>query len=218
MEEELLKISEAVKTGDAEQAVELAQEALRAGIDPVRIINEALSKALKEVGELFERGEYFLPDMIAGAQAATSVSAILQQQIIQQGRKTEGIGRVLIGTVQGDIHSIGKDIVSIMMRAAGFEVIDLGVDVSAQRFLEKVGEARPHLVGMSALLTSTMDVQREVIDRLEESGLRSNVKVMVGGAPVTESWAKQIRADAYAADAVDAIRKTKLMMLQTDKN
>jgi 5-methyltetrahydrofolate--homocysteine methyltransferase len=212
MEGTLLAISEAIRTGDLERAVKLVQEALKASIDPVTIINEALSKGLREIGELFERGEYFLPDMIAGAQAATSVSAMLEQQIIQQGGKTETIGRVLIGTVQGDIHSIGKDIVSIMMKAVGFEVADLGVDVSAQKFVDEVDKAKPRLLGLSALLTSTMDVQKEVIEALVGKKLRSNVKVIVGGAPVTESWAKQIGADAYGADAVEATRKARSLI------
>ena len=150
--------------------------------------------------------------MIAGADAAMAASRVLKPKILGRGKDMKTVGKFVIGTFQGDIHSIGKDIVAMMLRAAAFEVIDLGVDVPAARFAEEVQKSKPDLLGLSALLTSTMDVQKEVINELDRRRSRTNVKVVVGGAPLTKSWAKAIGADAYGADAVEAIREAKALV------
>ncbi len=204
--EELLKrMEEAVKAYDEEEARRLAEEAIRMGLDPVEALEHGLAKGLREVGDRFGRGEAFITELIAAAQAMEAGAEILNREIERRGAAREAVGRFLIGTVEGDIHSIGKNIVATMLKAAGFEVIDIGVDVPTQTFVEKVRELKPDILGLSALMTTTMMKQKEVIEALREAGLRDQVKVIIGGAPVTEEWAREIGADAVGLDAASAV-------------
>ncbi len=204
--EELLKrMEEAVKAYDEDEARRLAEEAVRMGLDPVEALEQGLAKGLREVGDRFGRGEAFITELIAAAQAMEAGAEILNREIERRGAAREAVGRFLIGTVEGDIHSIGKNIVATMLKAAGFEVIDIGVDVPTQTFVEKVQELKPDILGLSALMTTTMMKQKEVIEALKEAGLRDQVKVIIGGAPVTEEWAREIGADAVGLDAASAV-------------
>ena len=204
--EEIIKeLGEAVKDYDEDRARRLAEEAVEMGIDPVDALEEGLAKALREVGDRFGRCEAFITELIAAAQAMEAGAEILNEEIARQGASRRVVGRFLIGTVEGDIHSIGKNIVTTMFLAAGFEVFDLGVDVPTGVFVEKVRELKPDILGLSALMTTTMMRQREVIDALWEAGLREGVKVIVGGAPVSEEWVDEIGADACGLDAGSAV-------------
>ena len=206
-EQEVIEgLRRAVREYDPDLAREYAQKAVEAGIDPVKALEEGLAKALREIGDKFGRGEIFLTELVAAAQAMEAGAEVLKKKIMEAGR-AEYVGRFLIGTVEGDIHSLGKGIVAAMLMAAGFEVIDLGEDVPTQVFVEKVRELKPDILGLSALMTTTMAKQKEVIDALKAAGLRDKVKVIVGGAPVTDEWAKQIGADACGMDATDAVRR-----------
>lgn len=204
-EEFLKRMEEAVKAYDEEEARRLAEEAVRMGLDPVEALEQGLAKGLREVGDRFGRGEAFITELIAAAQAMEAGAEILNREIERRGAAREAVGRFLIGTVEGDIHSIGKNIVATMLKAAGFEVIDIGVDVPTQTFVEKVREFKPDILGLSALMTTTMMKQKEVIEALREAGLRDQVKVIIGGAPVTEEWAREIGADAVGLDAASAV-------------
>jgi len=183
----------------------LVAEALEAGCPPLNVVERGMRPGMEEVGKRFERGEYFLPELIV---AADIFQGVLSRYVLPLlPRESRFLGRVVIGTVRGDIHDIGKNLVAAMLRASGFEVIDLGVDVPPERFVEAVREYKPDIVGMSALLTTTMLEMRNVIEALRAAGFRDKVKVIVGGAPVTEDYAREIGADAYARDAVEAVRK-----------
>jgi corrinoid protein of di/trimethylamine methyltransferase len=181
-------------------------KAVEAGIDPVVALEEGLAKALKEVGDRFGRGDAFITELIAAAQAMEAGADVLNEEITKRGVSRKAVGRFLIGTVEGDIHSIGKNIVKTMLTSAGFEVFDLGEDVPAGVFVEKVREVSPDILGLSALMTTTMVKQREVIEALEEAGLRDGVKVIVGGSPVTDDWVEEIGADACGLDAGSAVK------------
>ena len=202
----LEELGEAVRNFDEEGARRLAREAVEGGVDPVEALEEGLAKALREVGDRFGRGEAFITELIAAAQAMEAGAEVLNREIARRGASRKAVGRFLIGTVEGDIHSIGKNIVVTMLRAAGFEVIDLGVDVPTRVFVEKVRELKPDILGLSALMTTTMAKQREVIDALREAGLRADVKVILGGAPVTEEWVEEVGADACGLDAGSAVK------------
>ena len=204
--EEILKeLGEAVRDYDEGRARSLAEEAVEMGMDPVEALEEGLARALREVGGRFGRGEAFITELIAAAQAMEAGAEILNKEITRRGASRRAIGRFLIGTVEGDIHSIGKNIVATMLRAAGFEVYDLGVDVPVGVFVEKVRELKPDILGLSALMTTTMMKQREVIDALRGAGLREGLKVIVGGAPVSKEWVDEIGADACGLDAGSAV-------------
>jgi corrinoid protein of di/trimethylamine methyltransferase len=210
-EETLAKLTQAVIDGEPEDAEDLARQALEAGLDPLHCINEGLTPGIDRVGELFATGEYFLPDLIIGGDAMKAALAVLEPALAgDQERKV--LGRVVLGTVEGDLHEIGKTLVGTMLTANGFEVMDIGVDRPAAEFVSAVKETEATLVGASALLTTTMLHQQEVIEALREAGLREQVKVMVGGAPVTESWAEKIGADGYAEDAISAIDLAKRLV------
>jgi len=177
------------------------------GIDPVEALEEGLAKPLREVGDRFETGEAFITELIASAEVMEAGSEVLNREIARRGANRKSVGRFLIGTVEGDIHSIGKNIVSTLLIASGFEVIDLGTDVPTWTFVEKVKELEPDILGLSALMTTTMVKQKEIIGALMDLGLRSGVKIIVGGAPVTEEWVTQIGADAAGYDAGNAVQK-----------
>ncbi len=192
--------------GDPEATVALTQEALAAGIEPMAIIREGLMPGMNAVGDKFSCGEYFLPDLIIAADGMRSAMDLLEPELRLRQQTVESPGTVILGTVAGDIHEIGKSLVGTMLSANGFKVHDLGVNVPTNNFIQKVRETDATLIGLSALLTTTMTVQREIIQELTEAGLRSKVKVMVGGAPVTRSWAEEIGADGYAEDALGAVQ------------
>lgn len=199
-------LEEAVRTFDSERARVLSEKAIETGIDPVEVLEEGLAKALREIGDRFGRGDAFITELIAAAQVMEAGSEVLNKEIKRRGASRKSVGRFLIGTVEGDIHSIGKNIVKTMLTAAGFEVIDLGIDVKAETFVEKAREHEPDIIGLSALMTTTMIKQREVIEALIAAELRKRAKVIVGGAPVTEEWVEEIGADACGLDAGSAVQ------------
>lgn len=201
----LQSLYRAIVEGRPEEAPRLAEEALAAGLQPLEIIEKACVPAIEEVGRLWETGDYFLPELIAGAEAMKSAMTVLQQALKSSGQRLKSCGRVVIGTVEGDIHDIGKNLVASMLRASRFEVIDLGADVKAEKFVETAAREKADIIAMSALLTTTMLNQKKVIALLQEKGLRENFKVMVGGAPVTEKFAREIGADGYGESAVQAV-------------
>jgi trimethylamine corrinoid protein len=202
----LEELGEAVRNFDEELSRSLAERAVEMDIDPVEALEEGLTKALREVGDRFGRGDAFITELIAAAQAMEAGAEILNEEIAKRGASRRAIGRFLIGTVEGDIHSIGKNIVATMLSAAGFEVIDIGVDAATETFVDKVRELKPDILGLSALMTTTMTKQRDVIEALRAGGLREGVKVIVGGAPVTEDWVEEIGADACGMDAGSAVQ------------
>jgi 5-methyltetrahydrofolate--homocysteine methyltransferase len=203
MSKEILNsIKESLINLDLDRTIDFVKKAIEYGVKPLDIIN-SMADGMKVVGDMYERGVYFVADLIVASEIFKEVMNILEPLIMRE--KLKPIGRVVIGTVEGDIHDIGKNLVATMLRANGFEVIDLGVDVSPQKFVEAVKQYKPDIVGMSALLTSTMVNMKKVIEALEKEGLRDKVKVIVGGAPLTEKFAKEIGADAYGENAVIAV-------------
>ena len=203
----LEQLRKAIQEYDVDQAKHFSEEAIKGGLDPTEIIKRGPAVVLKEIGEKFACGELFLPELVAAGQAGEASIAVLNEEISRRSESTESLGKVVIGTVSGDVHSIGKNIVATMLRVAGFDVTDLGVDVPTDIFIQTVKELKPDILGLSALVTTTMDEQRKIIIRLKEEGLRRKVKVMVGGAPVTLEWAKEIGADCVGLDAQDAVEK-----------
>jgi corrinoid protein of di/trimethylamine methyltransferase len=201
----LSKITACIIEGEPDEVVELTQQALDAGLEPLSIINEGLVPGMNVVGEKFQSGEYFLPHLIIAANGMQQSMALLEPELTSRQQHVDVAGTLVIGSVAGDIHEIGKSLVATMMSASGFQVYDLGVDVATADFVSKVKETGANLLGLSALLTTTMTVQREVIEALEEAGIRDQVKVILGGAPVSQEWADSIGADGYAEDAVGAI-------------
>jgi corrinoid protein of di/trimethylamine methyltransferase len=202
----LSKLTNSLVEGDPDATVETTRQALAAGIEPMRIIKEGLVPGMNIVGEKFSTGEYFLPDLIIAADGMQQAMELLEPELAARNQSVETTGTVVIGTVKGDIHEIGKTLVATMLSANGFKVIDLGVDVPTQKFVEMVKQTGANILGMSALLTTTMTVQREVIQALKAAGIREQVKVIVGGAPVTRSWAQDIGADGFAEDAMSAVQ------------
>ena len=188
---------------------ELVNQALEDGVEPKEIVIESLTKSMEEVGEKFERDEYLIPDMLASAECVGVAMDILSPYLMKAGVKSKG--KFVIATVAGDLHDIGKNIVAIMLKGAGYQVIDLGTDVSAERIIGAVKENEAPFVGLSALLTTTMRVMGEVVKKLEQEGLRDRVKVLIGGAPASAAFAQEIGADAYCKDAFDAIDVLKTM-------
>ena len=212
-------LREAVLNYDVDGAIKAAQDTVTAGADPVKAIEEGLSKAMKTVGDRFEAGEVFLTELMIAAEAMKQAIAILKPAISKGSTKMrEPLGKVLIGTVEGDIHDIGKNLVGTMLTVAGFEIVDLGADVLTKTFIEKAKEVRPDILGMSALLTTTMARMPEVMAGLEKEHLRREVKVMVGGTPVSEAWAKEIGADGYAAEALGAVAVTRQNLNKRSSN
>lgn len=203
MEEVLKKLFDAVLEGNFEGVTINVQASLKAGIDPDVILNDGMIAAMREVGALFEAGEYYVPEMLIAARAMQSGMSLLKPHLQKTEQKSNG--KVLIGTVKGDLHDIGKNLVALMLEGAGYEIIDLGVDVPAEEFVKKATELKPDIIGMSALLTTTMQSMRTTLDALSAAGLRNHVKVIIGGAPVTEAYAQQIEADGYSPDASRAV-------------
>lgn len=197
---------------DGSKAVNLAKEVVEKGIDPVKAIESGYAQGLSIVGDRFEVGELFLPELMAAAKAMEDVLRILEPEIEKKKKTKKTLGRVVIGTVEGDIHEIGKNIVAAMFFANGFEVFDLGKDVPAGSFIGKAQEVGADIIACSALLSTTMAMQVRVIEKLTSQGIRNRVKIMVGGAPVTEDWAKSIGADGYAENAVKAVSIAKNLL------
>ena len=213
MSEELFKqMAQSVIDGDPDQAQALAQQAIDTGIDPLEAINKGYTGGMDIVGELYSTGEYFLPDLILGGEAMKAALAVLEPALKAGGRQRQVLGTIVLGTVKGDIHEIGKALVGSMLSANGFQVYDLGIDIEADQFVARVREHNADIVALSALLTTTMLHQRDVIEHLVEAGLRDRVKVMVGGSPVTQTWADQIGADGFAEDAAGAVTVAKRLM------
>ena len=206
---DLGRIYDGVVSGNQEVVSEGVRAALDAGESPSTLLFECLIPAMSEVGERFERNEFFVPEMLIAARAMQAGMTLLKPLLADSG--VEPIGKVAIGTVKGDLHDIGKNLVAIMIEGAGFEVLDLGVDTLPARFVEAIQHGAG-LVAMSALLTTTMPSMKTTIDALVESGLRDQVKVLIGGAPVTQAYADQIGADGYAPDASSAARKAKALL------
>ena len=198
------KLAQAVIDGEPEDAEALAKEALALGMDPLACITEGLTKGIQEVGKLFASGEYFLPELIIGADAMKVALDILEPELVGD-QKREVVGRVVLGTVEGDLHEIGKTLVGTMLTANGFQVTDIGVDKKPEEFIAAIKDAGADIVGASALLTTTMLQQKKLIEAIDQAGLKGQVKVMIGGAPVTENYAKEIGADGYAEDAISAV-------------
>ncbi len=203
MEEVLQKLYNAVLEGDFDGVKTNVPAALEAGLDPNVVLNEGMIAAMREVGARFEAGDYYVPEMLIAARAMQSGMTLLKPHLQKSDQKSNG--RVLIGTVKGDLHDIGKNLVGLMLEGAGYEIIDLGVDVPAEEFVKKATELKPDVVGMSALLTTTMQSMRTTLDALTAAGLRNHIKVIIGGAPVTEAFAQQIEADGFSPDASRAV-------------
>ena len=205
-------IKQAHINSDAETIPVLTEKASQEGFEPLDIIDKALVVGMQVVGEKYECGEYFLPHLIISASGMKKAMEILEPHLQSRNQEIKKAGIVVIGTVQGDIHEIGKTLVATILSANGFEVHDLGVDVSIDKFIEAVREHNANVVGLSALLTTTMTVQRDIIEALKEHGLREKVKVIIGGAPVNKNWAEKIGADGFADDAMRAVAVLKELL------
>jgi len=205
-------MSQSVIDGEPEQAEELAQKAISLDLDPLEVIDYGYTHGMNVLGDRFARGEVFLPHLVMGGEAMKAAIAVLEPELARRQQQRQVLGKVVIGTVAGDIHEIGKSLVATMLSANGFQVFDLGVDVPIATFVEKARELEADIVGLSALLTTTMLNQGKVIESFQEAGLREKVKVIVGGAPVSQSWAEEIGADGYSENAVGAVALAKELM------
>jgi len=205
-------MTRSILDGEAEDAADLARQALAQGLDPLAAINQGYVPGIQQVGQEFSCGDAFLPELVMAGEAMKAAIAVLEPEMARQGVERSLEGRVVIGTVHGDIHDIGKTLVGTLLAAHGFEVHDLGVDVEVTRFVETARAVKADIVGLSALLTTTMVVQRDVIEALEDAGLRPSVRVMVGGAPVTRQWAAEIGAEGYSEDAAGAVQVARQLM------
>ena len=206
------EMTDAVIAGLPDKARQLASEALGAGVDPLSAIDQGFKPGMDVVGEGFAKGELFIPDLMMSGEAMKAAIATLEPEMLKRKQQRQVLGRVVIGTVQGDIHEIGKTLVATMLSASGFEVHDVGVDVSAQQFVDTVRDVGADVVGLSALLTTTILNQEVVIQNLKESGLREQVKVIIGGVPASQEWADEIGADGYAENATEAADVVKLLV------
>jgi corrinoid protein of di/trimethylamine methyltransferase len=206
------KMGQSIINCDKDEAVRLAEMVLEKGIDPVVAIEEGFVKGIQTVGDLFGRGEIFVPDLVMAAEAMAAATGVLEDAIKQSGKRVKYLAKGIAGAVEGDIHDIGIRLVTTMLVGNGFEIIFLGADIPSSLFVEKAKELEPDLVLLSALMTTTMPEQKEVIDSLKGAGIRKRVKVLVGGAPVSQDWADQIGADGYAENAVAAVEVVKRLM------
>jgi 5-methyltetrahydrofolate--homocysteine methyltransferase len=196
--------------GNAPAVLELTNDALTQGMEPQTLLFDALIPSLEEVGARFERGDFFVPEMLIAGRAMAGAMEVLRPLLAETGVQT--IGKFLMGTVKGDVHDIGKNLVNIMLEGAGFEVIDLGVQVAPEKFVAAINEHKPDIVGFSAFLTTTMPMFKANMNALQKAGIRDTVAVMVGGAPVTQEYADAVGADGYAADASATVKKAKELM------
>ena len=213
MSEDLFqKMAQSILDGDSEIAIFLAKQAVQNGVDPLDAISRGFVLGVNQVGENFACGQAFLPELVMAGEAMKAAVATLEPEMQRRGTTRQVLGKVVLATVEGDIHEIGKTLVGTMLSASGFQVYDLGVDVPAKKIIEKVKEVDADLVGLSALLTTTMVKQKEVIGELDKLGLRKKVKVIVGGAPVTREWVQKIEADGYSEDAIGAVGLAKRLV------
>jgi corrinoid protein of di/trimethylamine methyltransferase len=208
--EDLKKLHDAILEGDATAAHEITEKALAAGVDPMQLVNDHMIPAMGEVGRRFECNEFFVPELLIAARAMKSALSLVRPLLAASG--TQPAGRVAVGTVKGDLHDIGKNLVAAMLEGNGFEVIDLGVNVSPEQFIASVREKGANVVAMSALLTTTMPAMRTTIDALKQAGVRDQVKVLIGGAPITQKYADEIGADGYSDNAVGAVSAAKKVL------
>lgn len=207
------EIRDSVLSMDSDDLMDTVRKALSRGIDPISIVDDGLARGLRVVGRKFEEGEFFLIELVTAAEAAQRViKEILQPEIGKRKAKRRSLGKIVLGTVEGDIHNIGKNIVGAMLFAAGFEVYDLGVDVPVAEFVKKAREVDADVVGASALLSTTRLVQKDIVQALVEEGIREKVKVIFGGAPVTEEWVEEIGGDGYAENGVEAVDVVKRLL------
>lgn len=204
---DLEKLYEAILAGDADTAIEITEAAIASELDPEVLVTGRMIPAMDEVGRRFGAGEYFVPDLLIAARAMNGALTLLRPLLAAKGVKP--LGRVVIGTVKGDMHDIGKGLVASMLEGGGFEVIDLGVDVAAEKFVSEVRETNADVLALSALLTTTMPAMKEVIKAMRESGLTDQCKVIIGGAPVTQQYADSVGADGYSGDANGAVTLTR---------
>ena len=207
---DLNKLYDAILTGDQKTAIAVTEQALAENTEPALLINQAMIPAMNEAGRRFECEDYFVPELLLAARAMKGSLALIRPLLAASG--TEPVGRVIIGTVKGDLHDIGKNLVASMLEGGGFEVIDLGADVTVDKFVAAVKEKNPHLICMSALLTVTMPAMKTTIQALRDAGIRESVKIMIGGAPVTAEYAAEIGADGYADNASTAVRKARELL------
>jgi len=206
------EIVNAVLSFDGDKVTEVTKKALKEGQDPVKIVDE-LTKALRIVGKKFEDGEFFLMHLVAAAEPVQRViKDILEPEMMKKKEARKSLGKVVLGTVAGDIHDIGKNIVGAMLFAAGFEVYDIGKDIPPEQFVSKAKEVNANLVGASALLSTSLPMQREIVEGIVAAGLRDKVKLIFGGAPVTEEWVKEIGGDGYAENAIEAVNVAKRLL------
>lgn len=210
MSEKICGLRDSLVNLDSGKVKENVKSALGTGIEPLEIVN-SLADGMRKVGERYEAGEYFLPELMVAGEIMKEAMVIVTPYL-KNLERLQRMGKVVFGTVEGDLHDIGKNIVKTMLIGAGFEVVDLGADVSAKNFVESVRNERPNIVAMSALLTSTMDKMKEVVDELKREGLRKGVKILIGGAPIDEEFAGRMGADAHGKDAIDAVRKAKILV------
>lgn len=206
----LQEISEALIVGNAKKVRELVEQALKEGVSPKEILDKALVPGMNVVGEKFKNNEYYVPEVLIAARAMHAGMDLIKPLLTQTGATY--VGKVVIGTVRGDLHDIGKNLVAMMLEGAGFQIIDLGVDVPPEKFVEVAKNENANIVAMSALLTTTMLAMRDTINALKEAGIRDKVKVMIGGAPVTQRYADEIGADGYAPDAATAVEKARELL------
>ncbi len=204
---DLKKLYDAVVSGDAKATHAITQQALAEGVDPLKLVNENMVPAMDEVGRRFEANEYFVPELLISARAMKAALDLIRPLLTARGDKP--VGRVAIGTVKGDLHDIGKNLVASLLEGGGFEVIDLGVNVAPEKFISTVKEKNANIIAMSALLTTTMPAMKTTIDALKHAGVRDQVKVLIGGAPITQKYAEEIGADGYSENAVGAVALAK---------
>ena len=207
---ELNQLYEAILGGKLEPAVEITQQALAEGAEPKTIINDYMIKAMGEIGQRFQDGKAFVPQLLMSARAMKGALELIKPLL--QGDASSTVGKVVIGTVKGDLHDIGKNLVASMLEGSGFEVVNIGIDIPAEKFIEAVHEHNPDILCMSALLTTTMPYMKTVIEAVAEAGLRDKVKIMVGGAPINQSYAEQIGADGYSDNANSAVVTAKQLL------
>jgi corrinoid protein of di/trimethylamine methyltransferase len=210
----LENLSMAIIEGDEDKAKEYAKEVLISKMDPLKAVEQGLSKGMITLGERFEKGEVFLPDLLIAADAFNIAIGVLKPAMEAQKKQVAKLGIVLIGTVNGDVHGIGKNIVAIVLEAYGFEVVDIGVDNPSLKFIEAAEKVKADVIGLSSLMTTTMPAQKEVIDILKEMNLRKKYLVIIGGGPVTKEWADKIGADGYAESAFQAVDMIKELLSQ----
>ncbi|MHA1712520.1 MAG: cobalamin B12-binding domain-containing protein [Candidatus Ranarchaeia archaeon] len=208
----LEKLSDAIIDGEQENAIKLAKKALDAGVSPLTIIEEGVSKAMRQVGDKFEKFEYFLSDLMIAGEAAKAVSSLVSPLLAEGKQQGSGQGTIVLGTAKGDIHDIGKNIVSVMFETGGFKVVDIGVDASIEKFVDMAEQVKANIIACSALMRTSLPFIKELIEYLKDKRLREKYKILVGGGAVESKWSKEVGADGYAADASEAVKVAKALM------